>query len=770
MPRQTTRTSQRKNPSTARPKKLPRRWIWALLVIPAAILGAGGLLAFFLIFSALPLPDDIASDASVIYDFAGTPVGSLAEERSRLDLGLDELPEHLVQAVLAAEDRRFYEHRGVSFTGILRAVFTNVRAGSVRQGGSTITQQYIKNALLTPDQTYTRKVEEAALAIKLEQRYDKDTILTFYLNTIYWGRGAYGIEAAARTYFGVSAVDLTLNQSATLAGIIAAPEAYDPAEQAERAEIRRRYVIGGMVDTQVLDASLATRLIATGLPKVTPRAGLDRGPNAYYLDAVRRELSTVADFADGRLFRGLRIFTGLDVTLQAAAQATLTAAIAQGPSDTGAMVSIDPLSGEVRALVGGVDGTIQPLNTALRSMRQAGSTFKAFTLQAFIEAGYSSESMFPAPSEFAVGDAIVRNYGGSSALSQSVTEATVRSTNTVYVQMQEMVGRESVIDAARRSGLPLTKRDEPFRTDRTDGDTMRPFAGLTLGQDVFSPLEITAAYTAYAADGFAITPQVVVRVEDTQGRVLYAPNVTAEQVMSVNVARAITALLQRSVSSGTGRAAALPDRPVAGKTGTTNDARDVWFVGYVPQLVTGVWLGNLDNSPLGGNATGGGLAAPVWATYMRAAVAALPVESFARPQKMGTIVGQLTECPEGFAFLSPDDPAFDDPSTDVLDGQLNNDGDVCAKQTLLAQCPDGYTFMAVPEGGFAENVRVLDQADNVWVTDPLVDDQGRVCAQIITEPEEPEEPQEPEAPEAIEAPPEPNGQPPPPASEVAPQP
>lgn len=706
-------------PAPQRKKRTRRRWLWSLLIIPSMIVGAGGLLAFYLIFSAIPLPDDVASDASVVYDHTGSPVGSLAEERSRMDLQLDELPEHAVAAVLAAEDRRFFEHRGISATGIMRALFTNVRAGSVQQGGSTITQQYIKNALLKPDQSYARKVEEAALAIKLEQRHDKETILTFYLNTIYWGRGAYGIEAAARTYFGVPAGELSVNQAATLAGIIAAPEAYDPAEQPERADTRRRYVVAGMLETGALDNIAAEQLLAAGLPDVTQRSGLDRGPNAYYLDAVRRELSAVSTFDDGRLFRGLRIFTGLDPAMQSAAQQTLRDAITDGPSDTGAIVSIDPHSGEVRALVGGPDSTAQPLNTALRSMRQAGSTFKTFALQAFLEAGYSPDSMFHAPGSLEVGDQTVRNYGGSASFAQTVSDATARSTNTVYIQMQELTGRELVIDAARRAGLPLTKRDEVFPTDRSDGDTMRPFAGLSLGQDVFSPLEITAAYTTYAADGFQMTPRLVVRVEDAQGRVLYAPEVRDEQTVTSDVARNVTALLQRTVSSGTGRAAALEGRPVAGKTGTTNDARDVWFVGYVPQLVTGVWLGNLDNSPLEGSATGGGLAAPVWATYMRDAVANFDVESFPRAGSSGTTIGRLTECPDGYTFVAQDAPELDDENTDVLAGHLNADGAICA-QLPPPECPDGFTFMAVPEGGFDPNMTVLDEP---------VDADGRVCVQ-----------------------------------------
>lgn len=702
----------------ARKKKAARRrWMWSLLLIPAVIFGAGGLLAFYLIFAAIPLPDDVASDASVVYDHTGTPVGTLAEERSRSDLSLAELPAHVPASVLAAEDRRFYEHRGISATGILRAVFTNVRAGSVRQGGSTITQQYIKNALLTPDQSYARKVEEAALAVKLERRYDKDTILTFYLNTIYWGRGAYGIEAAARTYFGISATELDVNQAATLAGIIAAPEAYDPAEQPERADTRRRYVLGGMVETGALDAAESSRLVAAGLPDVNPRAGLDRGPNAYYLDAVRRELSAVVTFQDGQLFRGLKIFTGLDPMMQEAAQDTLRDAVANGPSDTGAIVSIDPFSGEVRALVGGPDGTAQPLNTALRSVRQAGSTFKTFALQAFLEAGFHPDSVFPAPGQLAVGDATIRNYGGSETFAQTVGEATARSTNTVYVQMQDEAGRERVIDAARRSGLPLTKRYEPFPTDRSEGDTMRPFAGLTLGQDVFSPLEVTASYQTFAADGFRRTPRLVVRVEDAQGRVLYEPDVRDEQAVSVAVARSVTGLLQRAVSGGTGRAASLDGRPVAGKTGTTNDARDVWFVGYIPQLVTGVWLGNLDNTPLGGSATGGGLAAPVWAAYMNRAVSGFAVESFPAPQHSGTVIGRLTSCPDDYQFVAVSALEQMEGEPDVLDGYLNADGEICA-QMPPPECPEGYTFTATPDGGFPDGTDVLDTP---------VDDTGRVC-------------------------------------------
>jgi penicillin-binding protein 1A len=410
-----------------------RRWLAGLLVFPALALAALGLLAFYLIFSSVPLPDDLAAQSSVVLDRDGNEVGGLASDVAREDVALDALPEHVSQAVLSAEDRRFYEHRGISARGIARALFTNVRAGSVQQGGSTITQQYLKNAALTPEQTYARKVEEAALAIKMEQVFDKDEILVSYLNTIYWGRGTYGIQAASLTYFDVPASELDVNQSATLAGMIAAPEAFDPLENPERADQRRLFVLDGMLSEGYLTQSEHDVLVAEGLPAVTDRASLDRGPNAYYLDAVRRELSSRPEFAQGELFRGLRIHTALEQRLQAAAQETLTRAVAEGPTDTGAIVTVEPQTGHVLALVGGPDPESQPFNTALRSARQPGSAFKAFTLQAYLEDGRSPDDRYPAPAELELGNDTIRNYGGSSFGEQTVRQATASSTNTVYV-------------------------------------------------------------------------------------------------------------------------------------------------------------------------------------------------------------------------------------------------------------------------------------------------------------------------------------------------
>ncbi len=731
-----------------------KRWWLLLLVFPAVALGAIGLLAFYFVFSTVPLPEDIAASSSIVLDADGEEVGGLAAEIAREDVQLGELPPHVEHAVLAAEDRGFYEHRGISATGIARALFTNVRAGSVAQGGSTITQQYIKNAALTPEQTYTRKVQEAALAIKLEREFEKEQILTFYLNTIYWGRGAYGIEAAAQTTFDVSASELSVNQAATLAGIIAAPEGFNPLDNPEAADRRRRFVLDGMLSEGTITPAEHERLLAEGLPAVTQRRTVAQGPNAYYIDAVRRELAALPEFSDGELFQGLRIHTQLDQDLQLAAQETLAEAVVDGPTDTGAIVTVDPLTGGVRALVGGPEIEEQPFNTAVRSVRQPGSTFKPFTLQAFIEQGYHPQSRFPAPAEIEVEDAQrpISNFGGSTFGEQTVRQATASSTNTVFVQLQEFVGRESVIDAARRAGLPLDKADEPFPTERPEGPALRPLAGLTLGQDVASPLEMTSAYATFAAEGVHTTPHLVTRVEDAFGNVVHETSVSVDQQVDLEVARTVTDTLRAVVTQGSGRAADL-GRPTAGKTGTTNDGRDVWFVGYVPQLTTSVWLGNLDNSPIDAdNATGGGLAAPVWATYMERAVADLEVEDFVAPSlaDLEILNEEPEECPEGYEFAEP--PTEADPRgffPDILIDITDDEGRPCVEiPPPPDECPDGYVFAEPPDGP-DEFGRFPD------VREDLRDLDGRPCVEVLGEPdpepdEEPaEEPEEPadEAPE-----------------------
>jgi penicillin-binding protein 1A len=763
-PRNRARTSGR----AVRRRPWWKRWWLLLLVFPALALGAVGLLLFYVVFSSVPLPDDIEPASSMVFDADGEEVGGLAAEIAREDVDLDELPPHVEQAVLAAEDRGFYEHHGISATGIARALFTNIRAGGVAQGGSTVSQQYIKNAALTPEQTYRRKVEEAALAIKLERQFDKEEILGFYLNTIYWGRGAYGIEAAARTTFDIPASELDINQAATLAGIIAAPEGFNPIDNPEGADSRRRYTLDGMLSEGYITQQEHDELVAAGLPEVTERRTVAQGPNAYYIDAVRRELANLPEFSEGELFRGLRIHTQLDQDMQRAAQETLADAVAEGPTDTGAIVTVDPATGGVRALVGGPEIEQQSFNTAVRSVRQPGSSFKPFTLQAFIEAGYHPESRFPAPAEIEIDDAErpIRNFGDSAFGEQTVHQATVSSTNTVFVQMQEHVGREEVIDAARRAGLPREKIDEPFPTERSDGSSMRPLAGLTLGQDEMSPLEMASAYATYPAEGAHITPHLVTRVEDRDGNVVHETEIEVDEDVDVNVARAVTQSLRAVVTDGTGQAADI-GRPSAGKTGTTNEGRDVWYVGYVPQLSTSVWLGNLDNSPIeADNATGGGLAAPVWATYMAQAVEGLEELDF-EPPSLGDLERLNEEpeaCPEGYEFAEPPEEAdergfFPDILIDITD----DEGRPCVEiPPPPDECPDGYEFADPPEEA-DEHGRMPD------VRDDLRDLEGRPCVEILEEIEEEPEEEEPVEEEPEEEPVEEEPEEEPPADEPPPE-
>jgi penicillin-binding protein 1A len=725
-----------------------KRWWVALLVFPALLVAAAGLLLYFLVFSRVPLPEDIAATASIVYDRSGEEVGGLAAEAARDDVALDELPEHVPQAVMGVEDRDFYEHNGISASGIARALFTNVRSGSVQQGGSTITQQYIKNAAVGAEQTYARKVQEAALAIKLEREYSKDEILTFYLNTIYWGRGAYGIQAAARTYFDVDARELTVNQAATLAGMIAAPSNLDPAENPDRVDGRRQVALAGMLEQGWIDQATHDEVVAEGVPEVTEQSGVELGPNAYYLDGVRRELARVEEFDEGELFRGLRIYTHLEPTMQAAAQEVLAGAVAEGPTDTGSIVTVDPRTGGVLALVGGPDIAEQQLNAAVVSPRQPGSAFKPFTLQAFTEAGYSPESIMPAPAELEVevdegsDDYTVRNYGGNSYGEQTVYQATTTSTNTVYFQMQEEAGRDLVIDAARRAGLPISKADERHRTQRGDDYEMQPNASLTLGVDEMTPLEMASAYGTYAAEGVHIDGHLVMRVENADGRVLWEPSLEEDQTIEVNDARVVTDALRRVIENGTGQSAQI-GRPAAGKTGTTQESRDAWFVGYVPQLSTSVWLGNLDNTPIEGDATGGGLAAPVWGEYMARAVEGLEVEDFVRPDlsDLEILNEEPAECPPGYEFAEPpseadEDGFFPDILTDITDDQ----GRPCVEikpepEEEEPECPEGYAFADPPSSDADPMPDVLSD---------ITDEDGRPCVETDPEPAEEEEPEEEE--------------------------
>lgn len=584
---------------------------------------------FFYFFNSIPLPESIGSRPTEILDSTGREFATLQPEYQREDIALDALPPHVTQAVLAAEDANFYTHRGVSLPGIFRAALSNVVRGEISQGGSTISQQYVKTVTADDERTALRKVREAALAVKLEQRYSKDEILGFYLNTIYFGRGAYGIQAAARAYFGKDAAELDVGEAAMIAGIIPAPSRYDPRDNPEAAQSRYRYVLDRMVDDDLLDPVDAGRLRAMP-PQTVAREAVRFNEAPFFVDLVRRELE---EKLGDQLYTGLRVTTTLNMGVQSHARQAYTAAFA-GIEPHGALVALDPGTGGVLALVGGKNYATDQVNLAL-AQRQPGSTFKPFTLAAWIEQGKSPESYFDAPAEITLPEADngadweVHNYEGASYEPMSLREATHRSVNTVYAQVQTEVGAQATAALASRAV----------------GRELPAHSSLVLGTTEVSPLELAEAYNTFAAGGVHREPFTVREVRNAAGEVRYTHETTENRAFSEQVAHGVTDVLQGVVNRGTGAAAAI-GRPSAGKTGTTQDYGDAWFAGYVPQLTAVVWMGNRDDrQTMAGEPTGGGLPAETWRDFMAATLEGVDVAAFPPPSMSDLIVTRASPTP-----------------------------------------------------------------------------------------------------------------------------
>ncbi|MEX2622016.1 MAG: transglycosylase domain-containing protein [Egibacteraceae bacterium] len=603
---------------------MPRRRRWCrrpialLLLFPGLALAFAGLVLFFYFFTSVPLPEDIGEAGTVIYDANGTEIATLQAESSRADIALDDLPPHVIDAVLAAEDAEFYSHPGISLPGIFRAAVVNVTSGQVSQGGSTISQQYIKNVTTDDARTALRKVREAALAVKLEQQFTKDEILEFYLNSIYFGRGAYGIQAAATAYYGKDAVDLSGAEAVQLAGIIPSPSRLDPLEHPEDAERRYRYVLSQLMTLGQIEAADAG-MLAAEMPEPLPVRPIQFRDAPFFLDLVQRDLA--AHVGVDRIYHGLEVTTTLDLGVQAAAEAAYTDVLEAGVPEgaTGALVALDPASGGVRALVGGPDHAADQVNMALAA-RQPGSTFKPFALAAWVEQGNSPESYFPAPASYEMAGTRVdgrpyeiSNFGGAAYGELSLREATWRSVNTVYGQLYEEVGGEPMVELARRAGI--------------DGEMDPHDSSTVLGTAEVSPLELAEAYNTFAAGGLHHEPTTIQRVEH-DGEVLFAAPDSAGRAFSEQVAWTVTDVLQGVLRTGTARGADL-GRPAAGKTGTTTNHADAWFAGYTPQLTAVVWMGNRDNNRrMPGDPTGGDLPAEVWHAFMSTVHSGLEVARF----------------------------------------------------------------------------------------------------------------------------------------------
>ncbi len=620
-----------------------------------AVLGAGGFAAAYALVD-VPSPNELADaqTSTVYYSDGTTPIGTFSEV-NRQDVSIEQVPEVVQHAVLAAEDRSFYENRGVSPTGIARALWSNVSDGT-QQGGSTITQQYVKNYYLSSEQTYTRKAEEFFLALKIDQQQSKAQTLEDYLNTVYFGRGAYGVQAAAREYFGVDVEQLDASQGALLAALLKAPSNYDPRQDPEAAAQRVSYVLDGMVEEGWLSAQ---ERAAAGVPETREpqRSNSYQGTAGYLLDTVKRELTGTAGLTEEQVERGgLRIVTTFDARAQAAAVEAVDEQLpARRPEGFHvALSAIDPATGGVVAMYGGADFLERSRNAVTQDTAQAGSTFKPFTLVAALEKGVSLRTTLSGASPMTVDGWPARNFGDQSYGRINLLTATANSVNTVYAQLNEEVGPEATRDVAIRAGYPVDTQD------LGDDDTT---ISNVLGTASPHPIDVTQAYATFAAQGVRTRWHTVASVDDADGTRTYTASPARERVFSEDVAADATYAMQQVVQQGSGRYARNLGRPAAGKTGTSSGNKSAWFAGYTPQLAASVALyqsgedGSSVALDLGrGEVTGGSYPVRIWTAFMGAALEGTEEEDFPEPAYVGSSRGSsspATSSPSGTRSARP---------------------------------------------------------------------------------------------------------------------
>ena len=606
------------------------RWAVGALAVVLLLGMATAFFAMYLMFAPLQLPEPIDGSRAATTQIFGAD-GSVIEQWhgpiNRTFVALDDMSEHLKDAAIAAEDARFYRRGAVDLRAVMRAAGANLVSGAMVQGGSTIGQQYAKNVYVGNDRSLSRKIREARVAYRLERELGKDRVLEGYLNTVYFGRGAYGVEAASKVYFGKPASDLTLSESALLISLIPSPNAYSPYRYPDRSEARRGWVLERMEKVGFIDrrqARDATRQEPALNPAATahPRYG-------WFLDALRTYL--LRKYGSEKVYSGgLKVQTTLDPQAQEAAEATLAGTLPEPHDPYAAMVSIDPNSGYVKALVGGRQYSDERYNIALQGRRQPGSAFKPLVLAAALESGIPPSAGYRAPGRLCLKawkPNCVSNFGGSGYGYLNLEQATINSVNTVYAQLILDVGPKKVAEVARRMGIPGPEWMPPRSGCRKSaGDSCRtelqPVAAMALGAEEVTPLELASAYATLAAGGVYREPKFVSKVVDSKGRVLEEGPSPGKQAISPRVAQTVNEMLSKVITQGTGTRANF-GRPAAGKTGTAQDFSNAWFAGYTPYLATAVWMGHRDgNQPLVNvhgvrNVAGGTLPAEMWREYMK---------------------------------------------------------------------------------------------------------------------------------------------------------
>jgi penicillin-binding protein 1A len=566
-----------------------------------------------------------------------TVLAVLRGSENRVLVEWGEISDRMIQAIVAVEDRRYWEHRGIDLRGIARALWADIRNQSVVQGGSTITQQFVKNAYLKNQHSLARKVREAALAWQLNQQWSKQRILTAYLNTVYFGNGAYGVQQAAKVYFDKGAADLNLAEAALLAGIPADPSGYDPVRHPERARARRQKVLGDMLE----GGSITIREYENANRDPLPRPDDLRLPGVetpwapYFTNYVKQQLLESKRYGPSKVFGGgLRVRTTIDLGLQQLARNAISKWLPDPEGPAAALVAIDPQTGNVLGMIGGRNYRESQFNLAVQSARQPGSAFKPFVLAAALQQGISPSTSFVSkPVSISLGDKFwfVENYEDSYLGTTDLGTATIYSDNAVYAQLTRLVGPGRVAATAKRLGITSPLRD---------------YFSIGLGAQAVNPLELARAYSAFANGGyrfdtrsFGDRPRVIEQISEPGGAVDRNAQ-TPQRVLTARSGRIVNDLLQQVIQQGTGRRAALPGWPAAGKTGTTENHGDAWFVGYTPQLVTAVWVGYPSQlRPMltefhGDPVAGGTYPAQIWKSFMEAALPYLgkQPEAFESPE------------------------------------------------------------------------------------------------------------------------------------------
>ena len=611
------------------------------LLVCFVIVILAGLIAAFLYLQTIPSIEDLTpspiAETSKVYAIDGSLLTEFHAEENREIIEFSQMSQHIKDAIVSVEDKRFYDHTGVDYKRIIGALIADIRYGKIVQGGSTITQQYVKNVYFTPEQTLRRKINEAVIAIQLERHYTKDKILEMYLNTIFFGAGAYGIEKAAQTYFNVHASELTVPQAALLAGLVKAPEIYNPFNDIEKAKARRNFILKLMYDQGFIDKDEFLSALITPVElnpgQIADGDGTKYKTAPYFIDYVKQQLYE-KKFTDYDVFKGgLRIYTTLDLDLQKKAEEAVLKVFPEDPGPSYTLVSIDPANGYIYALIGGKDYNKSKFNTATQGKRQPGSIFKVPVLMESVRQHMSPNDKYnpngPIVIDMPSGpDWKVDNYGGQKFETNEMTviDATINSVNVVYAQLAMKVGAENVEKLCAEMDISDIGSNPAIA-----------LGGLEKG---ITPLDVAKIFSTLAANGAYREPVCILKITDSEGNVLfeYDPdkNEKNRQILEAPVAYYVTSILKRVITEGTGRGANI-GRPAAGKTGTTSDNKDAWFAGYTPELATVVWMGYLESSkPMdkinGRTVFGGTFPADIWREFMNAALKDRPVSDFETPE------------------------------------------------------------------------------------------------------------------------------------------